>query len=372
MAAAMLWLALPAAPARAADLGELGLDDGELRSLLRQLDEEYAGYGGGFSLTEVWEEGAGAGLWPRLTALFRSLLLGELTRSTALLGRLLALALLSLVLTLLGDSLGGGVAALSSWVVSLLLLSLALTSFAQCMREASAAVEQASQLLFILLPLLMPLLAALGGVGTVALISPALLFCLNLLMALVRDAVFPLIWCCALLRLSVQLAPAFDFSRLADLCRDAALGLLGVVTTVFVSFLSLSGLSAAGRDGVAVKAAKTASSAFIPLVGRTLADSLDSVLGTVLILKGAVGLTGGLALLLICGAPALRLLVQALLFRLTGALCEPLGDRRLAAALSGIGRSLTLLFAAVAVSGLFAFFALALTVALGSVTMMMR
>ena len=134
----------------------------------------------------------------------------------------------------------------------------------------------------------------------------------------------------------------------------------------------MSGLAAAGRDGVAVKAAKTASSAFIPLVGRTLADSLDSVLGAVLALKGAVGVSGGLALLLICGVPALRILVQALLFRLAAALAQPLGNEDLSAALSGIGQSLTLLFAACAAAGLFAFFALALTVALGSVTMMMR
>ena len=85
-----------------------------------------------------------------------------------------------------------------------------------------------------------------------------------------------------------------------------------------------------------------------------------------------MGFTGALALLLICGVPALRILVQALLFRLAGALAQPLGDESLAAALSGIGQSLTLLFAAVAVAGLFAIFALALTVALGSVTMMMR
>ena len=370
-----MWAVLLAVPAGAATLSDLGLDDGDYRELLRQLDEEYAAYSDGFSLAEDWRQGvdADADLWQKLTALFSSLLLGELKNSAGLLARLLSLALLSLLLTLLRDSLPEGtLARLSSWVVSLLLLSLALTSFSSCMAAARNAVDDVSQLLFVLLPLLMPLLAALGGVSTVALISPALLFCLNLLMELLRTVVFPLIWCCALLRLCAQLAPSFNVSRLADLCRDVSLGLLSIITTVFVSFLSLSGLAAAGRDGVAVKAAKTASSAFIPLVGRTLADSLDSVLGAVLALKGAVGVSGGLALLLISGVPALRILVQALLFRLTAALAQPLGNEDLSAALSGIGQSLTLLFAACAVAGLFAFFALALTVALGSVTMMMR
>lgn len=359
-------------PARAEDLGDLGLDDGDYRALLRQLDEEYATVSDGFSLSDQ-AEAADAGLWPRLTSLFSSLLLGELKNSAGLLARLLALALLSLLLTLLRDSLSDGrTAALSAWVVSLLLLSLALTSFSSCMQAAKQAVDDVSQLLFVLLPLLMPLLAALGGVSTAASLAPALLFCLNLLMELLKKAVFPLIWCGALLRLCAQLAPSFNVSRLAALCRDVAIGLLSVITTVFVAFLSLSGLASAGRDGLAVKAAKTASSAFVPLVGRALADSLDSVLGTVLALKGTLGLSGALALLLICGVPAVRILIQALLFRLTAALAQPLGDENLSAALTGMGQSLTLMFAALAVAGLFSFFALALTVAMGSVTMMMR
>ena len=214
-----MWAALLTAPAGAATLSDLGLDDGDYRELLRQLDEEYAAYSDGFSLAEDWRQGADgdADLWQKLTALFSSLSLGELKNSAGLLARLLALSLLSLLLTLLRDSLPEGtLARLSAWVVSLLLLSLALTSFSSCMAAARNAVDDVSQLLFVLLPLLMPLLAALGGVSTVALISPALLFCLNMLMELLRTVVFPLIWCCALLRLCAQLAPSFNVSRLAS------------------------------------------------------------------------------------------------------------------------------------------------------------
>lgn len=103
-----------------------------------------------------------------------------------------------------------------------------------------------------------------------------------------------------------------------------------------------------------------------------LADALDSVLGTVLVLKGAIGVIGVLALLLICALPAVQILAQALLFRIAGAVIQPLGDDSLSEALSGMGNSLILLFAALAVSCLFAFFALALVVGMGSMTMMMR
>lgn len=374
----LLLAALPA-PALAADLTEEAVDTRAWEELLQELDRDYAASGEGLSLSELWRQqldpggGGSQGLLSQVWSWLGATLWGQLRANVGLLGQVLALSVLSLLLSLLADSLAGAESArLASWVVSLLLLALAVSVFSQCLTMARSGVDTVSDVLFVLLPLLMPLLAALGGISTVALISPALLFCLNILMQVLKNVVFPLIWCCALLRLCSQLAPGFKVKGLASLCQDAALGLLGVTSTLFVAFLSLSGLSAAGRDGLAVKAAKTASSAFIPVVGRTLADSLDSVLGTVLLLKGAVGLTGSLALLLVCGLPALSILVRALLFRLAGALVEPLGQNDLAQALSGMGRSLTLLFAALAVAGLFAYFALALTVALGAVTMMMR
>lgn len=305
--------------------------------------------------------------------LLSAMLFGEIAASGALLAQVLALSILAMLLSVLRGSFAKGqVAQLSSWVVSLLLLALVTATFFTAMQAARETADLIADMIFVLLPLLLPLLAALGGVSTVALLSPALLFALNLLMTMMKNVVFPLICFSAVLRLAGRLSPQFPISRMATLCKDVSLGLMSIVTTLFIAFLGISGIASASSDGLAVKAAKTASGAFIPVVGRTLADSLDSVLGTVLILKNAVGLVGSLGILLVCAVPAVRLLAQALLFRIAGALVQPLGDDMLAGTLSDAGNSLIQLFAALAISGLFAFFALALVVGMGSVTMMMR
>jgi len=147
---------------------------------------------------------------------------------------------------------------------------------------------------------------------------------------------------------------------------------MGVVATVFIAFLGLTGMSTASWDGLAVKAVKTASGAFIPVVGRSIADVMDSVLGTALVLKNALGLVGAVAILFICALPAMQILLQALVFRIAGALIQPLGEEKLAEAVTGMGNSLILLFASLTVCGLFAYFTLALLVGLGNITMMMR
>lgn len=150
------------------------------------------------------------------------------------------------------------------------------------------------------------------------------------------------------------------------------MGVMGIVSTVFIAFLGFTGMSTASWDGLAVKAIKSASGAFIPIVGRSLADAFDSVIGTALILKNVLGVVGAIAILFICALPAIQILLQALVFRIAGALIQPLGEEKLADAVTGLGNSMIMLFAALAVSGLFAYFALALVVGLGNITMMMR
>ena len=95
-------------------------------------------------------------------------------------------------------------------------------------------------------------------------------------------------------------------------------------------------------------------------------------MGTALILKNVLGLIGAIAILLVCALPAINILLQALVFRIAGALIQPLGEEQLAEVVTGLGNSMIMLFAALAISGLFAYFAVALVVGLGNITMMMR
>ena len=60
------------------------------------------------------------------------------------------------------------------------------------------------------------------------------------------------------------------------------------------------------------------------------------------------------------------------LYRLAAALLQPLGEDQLSTALSGLASSMLLLFAVLAISGLFSFFAIALVVGAGNLTMMLR
>ena len=353
---------------------ELELESYE--SLLEQIDRLLADADADLSLQALWQDYRSGErqldmklFWDALVTLF----FNGLRTSSSLLVQIVALAALAALLSQLQNS-GekGDVAKLSHWVVYLLLLALALLAWKPAVQGAQEAVALLRDLLLATLPLLLPLLASLGAVSTVATISPFLFGGMELLTTLLSGVVFPLVYLSAVLRLAGGLTNHFSMSKLADLLKDVAMGAMSILTTLFMAGLGFSGGASSSADGLAVKAVKTASGAFVPVVGRTLADSLDSVMGTALLLKNGIGLIGALAIILVCAVPALRLLAQSLLFRLAAALIQPLGEGALSEALGGMGRSLTQLFAVVALCGLFGFFTLALIVGLGNLTMMMR
>lgn len=340
--------------------------------MLRSLDEFLAVEE--YSLTELWDSfqrGELSFSAEELPRIFLRLVRDQLAEVGPLLGQLLALSLFSVLLSLLQEQ-NSSAAEVSRWVVYLMLLAVAILAFDAAVSAAREAVTLMKELLAAAIPILLPILAALGGAVTTAAISPLLLFAVEFMMLLMGNFIFPLLYLAGVLRLVGCLAPRFPVSGLADLFNDVSLGVLSILSTVFVAVLGFVGVASASVDGVTIKAAKTAAGAFIPVVGRTLSDVFDSVLGTAMVLKSAIGFVGVVAVLLICAVPAIRLLIQSLVFRLVGALIQPLGEKNLSTALTGMGKSLTKLFAALAVSGLFSFFALAFVVSLGVASMMIR
>lgn len=364
-----------AAPGTAADAAQYTDLDG-LEDYLGQLDREYAEYLDGFSLSALWQSWLKGDLtldFKLVLQVLMRIFFKEVAASASLLAQLVGVALLSVLLTTLHESFDkSDTSMVGRAVIFLLLAGIAINSFSLAMNGAREAVSMMTDFVYAALPVLLPLLAAMGGVSTVGIVQPALLLAISLLMDLMRNFIFPLVYFSAILRLVGQISPKLNIDKLAGLLKDLAMGVMSVSVTVFIAFLGLSGLASSSIDGLAVKAVKTASGIFIPVVGRSFAEAFDSILGTALLLKNVIGVIGAIAILFICALPAVKIIAQVLIYRLAAALLQPLGEDQLSAALSGLSNSLLLLFAVLAICGLFSFFAIAIVVGAGNMTMMMR
>ncbi|ACX52775.1 stage III sporulation protein AE [Ammonifex degensii KC4] len=296
----------------------------------------------------------------------------EIWQGGSLLGKLLVLGIVLAVLQQLGSAFEQGTVVRLAFAVCFLALAATVASTLElALRIGRQTVEGVVSFLQALFPVLLTLLAATGGMGAAALVHPTILLTLEVVGTLVKNVVFPLLVFSVILSLVNQLSEALPVSRLATLFRHAGLALLGICSTILLGIMGLQGVAGAVSGGLALRAAKYATGAFIPVAGSMLADAFEAVLSTSLLLKSAVGLAGMLVVLGAVAFPAVKLGALSLLFKLAAALVQPV-EGRLAACLDAVGAGLLGVFAVVVLVGLLALFSIGLVTGLAHLTTSLR
>ncbi len=297
----------------------------------------------------------------------------ELQVNGKLLGTLILLAVFSTVLQSLQNAFAQQeVSKIAQAVVYMVLLLIALNSFRLAADYALEAVRTMSHFIIALVPLLLALLATSGGVASAAFFHPIILFVMNTTGTVVEYVTLPLLLLAALLSVVSTLSDRYKATQLADLLNKAALGLLGLILTVFLGVMSVRGATAAVADGVALRAAKFVTGNFIPVVGKLFTDAADTVVAASMLLKNTVGLVGAAILLMIAIFPAVKIFAIVIVYKLSAALLQPLGGGPVLSCLNIIGKSIAYVLAALLIVSLMFFLSLTVMVMAGNITMMVR
>ena len=121
-------------------------------------------------------------------------------------------------------------------------------------------------------------------------------------------------------------------SHLAELVRTVIEWAMKSMTAAAIGFQVIQGLK-----NTAVSRTVSA----IPGIGNLFGSVTDTVLGSAVLLKNAVGVCGMIAVLMLCLAPVCRLAFCTLIYKAMAALVQPVGDKRLnecvAAVAEGVG-----------------------------------
>lgn len=129
-------------------------------------------------------------------------------------------------------------------------------------------------------------------------------------------------------------------SHLAELVRTVIEWAMKSMTAAAIGFQVIQGLILPAVDGLKNTAVSRTVSA-IPGIGNLFGSVTDTVLGSAVLLKNAVGVCGMIAVLMLCLAPVCRLAFCTLIYKAMAALVQPVGDKRLnecvAAVAEGVG-----------------------------------
>ncbi|QTC43460.1 stage III sporulation protein AE [Bacillus sp. V3] len=297
----------------------------------------------------------------------------ELVMNGKLLGTLILLTILSMFLQSLQNAFeGGNVSKVAYGIIFMVLIIIALNSFHVAIDYTQEAISTMINFIIALIPLLLALIAASGGVVSAAFFHPVILFLMNTSGLLIQNVVLPLLFLSALLSIVSTLSPHYKVTQLANLLRTWSIGLLGVFMTVFLGVISVQGATAAVTDGITIRTAKFITGNFVPVIGRMFTDAADTVISASVLLKNTVGIAGVAIVLIIAAFPAIKILMIAFIYKLAAALLQPLGGGPVIDCLDTIAKSVIYVFAALAIVSFMFFLSITVIIAAGNITMMVR
>ena len=252
--------------------------------------------------------------------------LGGAVRRAARSGALLLVILLFCALAESVGELGGSKVSAASLAGTLAVTAVAVADVNSLLGLGTGAIEKMSSFANVLLPTVAALTAATGAVtGAAARQLAAALFS-DLLINLIHGLLVPLLYGYIAASVARAALGREELKRMAELLKWAVTTVLTIMTIVFVSYLTASGVVAGTADAAAVKATKFAISGAVPVVGGILSDAAETVLASAGVLRGTVGVFGMVTILGLCLAPLLRLAVHYLAYKLVAALASALGS----------------------------------------------
>lgn len=254
----------------------------------------------------------------------------------------------------------------------LLLASVMARDLAIHMQLSRQAVTRMADLMQALFPLLLTLLAAVGGTAGAAFFQPAVVAACGTMTALVRNVTLPLAMAASLTAMLNHLSRHMQVGKLSALLKSAASWTLGVSFTMFISVNALQSLGAAAADGISIRTAKYAVDHFVPVVGGMFADTMDTLVGASLLIKNALGLTGLMLLLSTAAGPMLQTLGTVIVYRACAALLEPVADEKICACIQDFSDMLMLFFIIQLSVGAMFLLLVAQMLAAGNLTVMLR
>jgi len=371
---APVWGEQPAVITPEGQISSLNL--AEVQQYVEKLDTEIKGSIPAFDFKDMVIKLVKGELDWKPAEIFKNLirqLFKEVVANFDLLGKLVILAVICAILQNLMASFEKGTAAQLTYSVTYLALTtIAIGSFSLAVNAGKEVVENMVLFMQALLPVLLTLLVAVGGVASAAVFSPVILTTVGVFSTLIKNIILPLLFFVAILGIVNNLSEKFKVSNLADLLKGVAMGLMGIFSTIFLGVLTIQGVAGAVGDSVTFKTAKFGVDAFVPVVGGVLSDALAAVVSSSLLIKNAVGIAGVVVISAIMLIPLLKIITLAFIYKLAGALIQPIGDGQMVNCLNGLGNNLLLIFAAVATVGLLFFFVITIIVGVANITVMLR
>ncbi len=250
----------------------------------------------------------------------------------------IAAILLTSLLGGLKDSLAEGKTAQAAYIaVSVFAAMTVLSPLLTYFKDVIKTIENANSFERGFIPVFAAVLAASGQTLTAAGSASAILAVSEISSGILCGTVVPFVRILTAISGVSAVAPDLNTDSAVAFAEKCVKWLLGILATVLVASLTISGMVTAAADTVAGKTVKFVVSGSVPIIGGAVGEALTSVKSCIALLKTSVGAFGIIA----CGFIFLPVIIRGILWRLVLEMCSVVSDLFSAGAVSKLMKSLS-------------------------------
>lgn len=220
---------------------------------------------------------------------------------------------------------------------------IALNIMTNITKYASGVITSMTDFITKLSPILTSLLLTSGKASSAGAFHPVLAAAVYFMTLLIKKCIIPLAVYSSVLSVANNLNQQIQISSFCKLISSVAKWLMTAAFTIFTGICGIYGFSAPALDLLSAKTAKFAVGSLVPVVGRFLSETMETVVSAGTVMKNVVGSAGIFTLFSICLIPVLKIIVMLIFLRISAALTEPLTDKRISGLLSDMSETVTLI-----------------------------
>ena len=230
--------------------------------------------------------------------------------------------LATLLLRLITDRRSGALTLLCRLAVASSLVG----QFTEAARLAEETMSAAVRVADVASPVLCAALTLSDAGASAAVLSPISALCVGAIEGVLKGMGLPLCALAAIVAAGSGLSEAYRLDRLFDILRRTAIWGVGGLLGAFTAWMTIEGRLCAAQDTATAQAVHRAIGGMVPIIGRSVSNSMGALLTSAVSVRNAVGVTGMAVALGVCAKPLTRLTAHMLSLRLASAVIEPVAD----------------------------------------------
>lgn len=248
----------------------------------------------------------------------------------------------------------------SFYVIYMLVITLCITAFHTTISGLEEGIGSLTGFMQVFCPVYFMAVAFASGSTSALFFYNVVLFLIYVAELLIIHILLPAVNIYIMIRVLGNVTDEDFLSELSELIRKAVVWTLRFMVGCVVGINVIQGLLAPAVDTVR-RSAVTRTAEAVPWVGDLMGGTAEVLVGTAVLIKNGIGMAGALTAVGLCTAPALQMLVMALLYRLAAAVVQPVSDKRITSCISSVSEGYELLLRVLVTTGALFLLTIAIT-----------